>query len=134
PEESSGAKKGCVNVLASGGARDVLRVGSRGGAVQEPRSMKTRSLRCASPLPAALARFHLPPIEPDVRVCRIRLSDKAHALAPVGLEGRPVSSCSTPKRWCRYSSGNRVYPVPCTLNFRFSHCRSLSRVYRITLR
>ena len=26
-------------------------------------------------------RFHTPLIEPDVRICRIRLSEKAHAIA-----------------------------------------------------
>ena len=26
-------------------------------------------------------RFHIPLIEPDVRICRIRLSEKTHAIA-----------------------------------------------------
>jgi hypothetical protein len=28
-----------------------------------------------------MLRFHIPLIEPDVRICRIRLSEKTHAIA-----------------------------------------------------
>ena len=35
--------------------------------------------RCLKSL--AVLRFHLPLIEPDVRICRIRLSEKVHAFA-----------------------------------------------------
>ena len=35
--------------------------------------------RCLTSL--ALLRFHIPLIEPDVRICRIRLSEKTHAIA-----------------------------------------------------
>ena len=35
--------------------------------------------RCLNSL--AVLRLHLPPVEPDVRISRIRLSDKAHAFA-----------------------------------------------------
>ena len=34
----------------------------------------------ASPAPQC-SRFHTPFIEPDVRICRIRLSEKTHAIA-----------------------------------------------------
>src|SRR6266576_3574350 len=30
---------------------------------------------------SAMLRFHTPLIEPDVRICRIRLSEKTHAIA-----------------------------------------------------
>ena len=30
---------------------------------------------------STMLRFHIPLIEPDVRICRIRLSEKTHAIA-----------------------------------------------------
>ena len=35
-------------------------------------------------------RFHIPLIEPDVQISRIRLSDKTHAFAHGGLLPNPV--------------------------------------------
>jgi len=50
--------------------------GGLGGAYLLP----TLSSVGASPAPPCF-RFHTPLIEPDVRICRIRLSEKTHAIA-----------------------------------------------------
>jgi hypothetical protein len=50
--------------------------GGLGGAYQLP----TLSSVGASRAPPCF-RFHTPLIEPDVRICRIRLSEKTHAIA-----------------------------------------------------
>ena len=42
--------------------------------------LPTLSLAGASLVPPCV-RFHTPLIEPDVRICRIRLSEKTHAIA-----------------------------------------------------
>ena len=36
---------------------------------------------CGASLAPPCFRFHTPLIEPDVRICRIRLSEKTHAIA-----------------------------------------------------
>jgi len=36
---------------------------------------------CRCLISSAVLRFHVPLIEPDVRICRIRLSEKVHAFA-----------------------------------------------------
>ena len=38
--------------------------------------------------PHTMPRFHLPLIEPDVRICRIRLSDKDSGCRPQGAQTR----------------------------------------------
>ena len=59
-------------------------VESRGGAVavgrmKVPLSGRFRAMPVSQARPSL--RFHLPLIEPDVRICRIRLSEKVHAFA-----------------------------------------------------
>jgi len=40
------------------------------------------ALSCAgASIASPCSRFHTPLIEPDVRICRIRLSEKTHAIA-----------------------------------------------------
>jgi hypothetical protein len=46
-----------------------------------------------------MLRFHIPLIEPDVRICRIRLSEKTHTIAvaiacdAVYNFSKPLGSC-----------------------------------------
>ena len=47
-----------------------------------------RPFRLPVPENPTLLRFHLPLIEPDVRICRIRLSDQDHTYAHEELRGR----------------------------------------------
>ena len=51
----------------------------------------------------ALLRFHLPLIEPDAPVSRIRLSEKGHAVAHGTLPRRPLGR-SSPSVSCKYES------------------------------
>jgi hypothetical protein len=46
-------------------------------------------------VPYALLRFHLPLIEPDVRISRIRLSDKRSYLRPRKVAGAQFQSRET---------------------------------------
>jgi hypothetical protein len=56
-------------------------------------------------------RFHTPLIEPDVRICRIRLSEKTHAIAGVARNrgifrtatGLNMRSTALPLRGCSFS-------------------------------
>ena len=50
------------------------------GSLGEAYRLPTLSSVGASLAPPCV-RFHIPLIEPDVRICRIRLSEKTHAIA-----------------------------------------------------
>ena len=53
-------------------------------------------------------RFHIPLIEPDVRICRIRLSEKAHAIAEAIACDARLQLLKTPGE----SSGSHGSGVP----------------------
>jgi hypothetical protein len=56
-------------------------------------------------------RFHTPLIEPDVRISRIRLSDKRSCLRPRQVARRPRKLNQSP-RIVENRSGKRLYPQP----------------------
>jgi hypothetical protein len=87
--------------------------------------------RCLTSL--TLLRFHIPLIEPDWRISRIRLSEKAHAVAHGRVAVRSVSR-TRPSLSCRVSSGYRLSPPPGTLCLAHTHPRSRRRVCRSTNR
>src|SRR5215469_11846765 len=62
------------------GARQVSGVEVWRGGLGEAYRLPTLSSVGASLAPPC-CRFHTPLIEPDVRICRIRLSEKTHAIA-----------------------------------------------------
>jgi hypothetical protein len=74
-----------------------------------------------------MLRFHIALIEPDVRVCRIRLSKKAHGVAHGRLAVDLVSR-TKPNFSCRASSGNLAVPTPGALCLAHSHWRSPPQV------
>ena len=74
-ESSPSGKRGIGKVKFQVSGVEVWR-GGLGGAYRLP----TLSSVGASLAPPCF-RFHTPLIEPDVRICRIRLSEKTHAIA-----------------------------------------------------
>ena len=80
-----------------------------------------RPFRLPVPECPTLLRFYLPLIEPDGRISRIRLSDKAvQAFAHEKLCVRG-DSLAKGKTWYRCLSGKRVSPRPRTLCFAHNH-------------
>ena len=58
--------------------------------------------RCLTGL--AMLRFHIPLVEPDVRISRIRLSDRVPGCVQPGV----------PSAACVHQSGSRLSPIPVT--------------------
>jgi len=63
----------------------------------------------------------LPLIEPDLQICRIRLSDKGLPACAYTRRADGRWSRSSPSVSCRYWSVRRALCGPRKLNFRFSH-------------
>ena len=74
--------------------------------------------RCLTSL--TMLRFHIPLIEPDVRISRIRLSEKAHAFAHGRLTVCPGRQ-TRPSLLYSDASGNRLVPGQLTLCLTHNH-------------
>src|SRR5205823_12087118 len=117
-QRSLAQKTICSGVLARSFGRVEVWRGGLGGAYPLAGAFVCRCLTNA-----AMLRFHTPLIEPDRRISRIRLSEKAHAFAHGRLavsRGRHTK----PSTACRHWSENCVPPPPCTLCLAHHHWRS----------
>jgi len=81
--------------------------GGLGGAYRLP-ALSSAGASLASPC----FRFHTPLIEPDVRICRIRLSEKTHAIAVVAIACDAVCNSWKQRGSCQ---AHRQSPVPSSL-------------------
>src|SRR5271154_2697796 len=62
-----------------------------------------------------MLRFHSPLIEPDVRISRIRLSDKITTLTPTagGVPSHPASLAQAVRAGSRWGSVHTPHTLPC---------------------
>jgi len=78
------------------------------------------SFVCRCLTSSTMLRFHFPLIEPDVRISRIRLSEKAHAFAHGRLAVR-FGKQTKPSSLYSEDSGNRWVPGHCILCLAHNH-------------